>query len=66
VEEAFLHWSGTGMDLDFCKGDQMELKLICVGGFTCSVRSTLQNAKHEPARGVWGHAPQKIFEKCML
>jgi len=31
--------------------------------FTCSVRSTLQNAKHEPARGVWGHAtPRKILK----
>jgi len=34
--------------------------------FTCSVQSTLRNAEHEPSRGVWGHSPQKNFEKSML
>jgi len=27
------------------------------------VCSILQNAKHEPSRGVWGHAPPKNFLK---
>jgi len=31
--------------------------------FTCSVWSTLRNAKHEPSRGVWGHAPRKFLKK---
>ena len=31
-------------------------------GFTCSVQSTLRNAKHEPSGGL-GACPQKIFEK---
>jgi len=28
------------------------------------VQSTLQNAKHEPPREIWGYATQKIFENA--
>jgi len=41
----------------------MKLRFLCVGGFTCSVRSTLWNVKHEPLRGVWGHALPENFWK---
>jgi len=30
--------------------------------YTCICGGVL-NAKHEPSRGAWGHAPQENFEK---
>jgi len=38
----------------------MKLRFLCVGGFTCSVLSTLQNVKHEPPRGSGGIPPRKM------
>jgi len=53
-----------GWILTFVMEDQEVEVSMC--RFTCSVRSTLRNAKHEPSRGSGGIPPQKIFEKSML
>jgi len=50
----------------FVKGVKMKLRFLCVGQFTCSVQSTLQNVKHEFLRGSGGMPPKKIFKKYML
>jgi len=42
------------------EGQEVEVSLC---RFTCSVQSTLRNAKHEPSRGSGGMPPQKIFGK---
>ena len=69
LEEGTWDWSGKtyevpGGILTFAmEGQEVEVSMC---RFTCSVQSTLRNAKHEPSRGVWGHAPQKNFEKSML
>jgi len=41
------------VDLDLVKESQDEVK-ISMCRFTCSVQSTLQNAKHESSRESWG------------
>ena len=38
----------------------MKLRFLCVGGFTCSVQSTLRNAKHEHSRGSGRMPPRKM------
>jgi len=70
LEEGTWDWSDktyevAGADLDFVMEGQDEVE-VSMCRFTCSVQNTLQNAEHESSRGVWGHAPQKIFEKNML
>jgi len=44
----------------------MKLRFLCVGGFTCSTRSTLQNVKHEPSRGSGGMPPRKFLKMHAL
>jgi len=42
----------------------MKLRFLCVGGFTCSVWSTLWNAKHEPPRWSGGMPPRKFLKNA--
>jgi len=44
----------------------MKLRFLCVGGFTCSVQSTLRNVKHKPPSRVWGHIPRKFLKMHVL
>jgi len=39
----------------------MKLRFLCVGGFTYSVQSTLQNAKYEHPRGSGTCTPRKFL-----
>ena len=52
------YWSGL-------QGDR-----ICQGRGHTGIVVTVQSAKHEPSRGVWGHAylptPGNFGEKCTL
>jgi len=45
------------------EGVKIKLRL-CAGGFTCSVQSTLQNAKNEPPRGSGGMPPRKYLKNA--
>jgi len=44
------------------EGVKIKLRFLCAGGFTCSVQSTLRNAKHEPPRGSEGMPPRKFLK----